>query len=158
MTKLPNDLIERLKLKYPGIPIGQIASDIFDEIKEETFNLGSCTIGMFGTFYCYKTFSTKRGREAVRFKFLLSKTFNNQIIHDKFLLDKIDKMINHRIDLNRIGDSILRRDENKQIQSLFVNRKRDANKKSKELLTETILNGMITDADSDTDPTNGANK
>ena len=93
--KIPPDIENILRKKYPNIDITQVIHDVFDTILEKTFDHGSCTIRSLGKFICFKTFSTRMGRDQVRFKFKASTTFVNKIKNDSFLVDKLACVKNH---------------------------------------------------------------
>lgn len=87
--KLSPIVKKKLEEKYPDIDITTIASDIFSEIANATFEDGACNVGGFGTFVCFKTFSPRIGRFIVKFKYLISRQFKQRIRLDDLLLSKV---------------------------------------------------------------------
>lgn len=85
--KVPPDVEKELRKKYPNIEIDKIVHDIFDKILQKCFQDGSCTIREFGKFDCFKVFSSRIGREQVRFKFKTTVALINKIRNDSYLLD-----------------------------------------------------------------------
>ena len=76
MIRLPKDVEFELKKKYQGINIKEFTNDLFMKILEKTFNDGASTIVGFGSFYCYKTFSSRLGHDVIRLKYNISKALN----------------------------------------------------------------------------------
>lgn len=91
MKKLPADVLRQLRTKFPNVPeLESIVDAVFTEIAEKTFDDGSCSVQKFGTFYCYKAFSSKKGKFVPRFKFRISRSFTNSINSDEFTLQRIN--------------------------------------------------------------------
>lgn len=146
LIRLPKDIEFTLQKKYPDFKdMVYFVHDLFEAIKNKSFDDGSCTLSSFGSFYSYKTFSGKKGRIVVRFKFAISKSFNEAIATDEYIINKIDKNISHRIKLDTLKKEWREhRDENKSMQNLFFNKKRETSRLTKEKVMNMIISDFVT--------------
>jgi len=83
---LSEDIENKLKKRFPNIPIKQIVDEIFDEIVKKTVTDGACSIRQLGKFVSYKTKSSKTLQDVVRFKFRISPTFDKCLKTDDYHL------------------------------------------------------------------------
>ena len=74
MYYLPKDIELELQRKFPDTHVTSIVNDIFQMMIDKIFNDGYCLIRRFGKFYAFNTFSSRKGKQVVRFKFKPSST------------------------------------------------------------------------------------
>ena len=144
MIRLPKDVEFELKKKYQGINIKEFTNDLFMKILEKTFNDGASTIVGFGSFYCYKTFSSRLGHDVIRLKYNISKALNKSIKRDKYLLSKVARgATNPVFEETRVSeDGKIRRDENKRLKECQI--LGDAMKKTKKKLQlDEVLESLV---------------
>lgn len=90
---LPPDVMRKLRQKYPEVKnLNNIISDVFEEIREKAIDDGSCLVFNFGTFYTYKTFSQRLGTTVARFKFMISRSFSNNLRDDSYIQTRIQRL------------------------------------------------------------------
>jgi len=89
MFKLPVDIETDLIKKYPNVDISNFVHDMITFIIQKACFDGSCSIRDFGKFLSYKIYSSRLGKETVRFKFKHSTSFLNRIKNDKYMLEKL---------------------------------------------------------------------
>lgn len=89
MYKLSPDVVENIKKKFPDSPIEKIIQYMFMEIVEKSITDGSCYIREFGKFVAFQTYSTKKKRTVIRFKFRPSVALLNKLNNDDYLLENI---------------------------------------------------------------------
>lgn len=135
MIRIPKDIENELKKndKYKDINISELINELFTLILSKTFNDGGCTIRLFGSFFSFKTFSKRHGKDVVRFKFQPSKMLKLNIRNDQYLLDKVpDAKENVSYDESRITkESQQRRDENKNLKECGIfNKAREKTKRN----------------------------
>ena len=141
MYRLPQDILARLKRKYPDIDnFDEIVNCIFEEIREKSITDGTCPIHKFGSFYTYKAFSGRKGVYVPRFKFRPSRAFMNAMNNDFYIVRKIDKVVERVYnELNRTEEHRILRDENYKAQQKVLN----SQKKIKEKINENIVHDEI---------------
>jgi len=89
MFKLPIDIENEIIRKYPDVDVINLFHDLTTIAIQKTCFDGSCNIRDFGKFIAYKIYSTRTGKDVVRFKFKLSTSFVNRLKNDKYLLEKL---------------------------------------------------------------------
>lgn len=143
MIKLPKDLEIKLKKKYPTVTnLEEIVNSVFQSIFEKAVEDGNCTILRFGSFFCYKTFSGRKGRDIIRFKFSISRKLDESIKTDDFLIKKVENFVKHDINLDRISDEKKQkiRNENQESKITIFNSKNTTKKKTHDtLVLEEVL-------------------
>lgn len=86
---LPEELENILKREFPQTPIKNIVHRLFELIVGKTTQEGSCHIRQFGKYLAYKTYSTKTGKNVIRFKYKISSSLNGLISEDDYILNNI---------------------------------------------------------------------
>lgn len=153
MYSLPNDLFLKIKSKYSNInekEILNLINDIFDGILNKTFDDGSCTIRKFGSFSSYISFSKRKGKDLVKFKFVISKILNQQIRDDIIIKNKINKFVKRIFDNKKINEDLLqRRASNYEKLLLTINNKKFTNKLTKNNEIREMIRGLLGKQQSD---------
>jgi len=98
MFELPSDIEQSLKRKYPSVNINKLFNDIIHQLLEKTFNDGACTIKRFGKFTAFSKYSKIKGKNRVRFKFIVAKSFTQKIIDDEYLLENLPVQVPNDFD------------------------------------------------------------
>ena len=89
MYSLPHDIETTLQRKFPNVHMTAVIDNIFQTILEKVFKDGSCSIRKFGKFFAFRTYSSRRGTNVIRFKFKMSNVLVNTISTDEYLLEHI---------------------------------------------------------------------
>ncbi|MCF8354352.1 MAG: hypothetical protein K9H48_07855 [Melioribacteraceae bacterium] len=87
--KVPKDIENSLKKKYPHVNIPEIVNDIFSMIVEKTFKHSSCSIRELGKFVAFQTYSGKLQKYTGRFKFQTANSLNSKIKKDNYLIENL---------------------------------------------------------------------
>lgn len=132
--ELPKDIIDRLQEKYPDAHISQISRDIITEIVSKTLRDGATVISSFGRFISYKTFSKKMNKPVIRFKFQISRSLDNKIKNDTYLLEHIPAKA--KSNLSEVQKKIL--EDKKHIRDANVKAQRQAIQISRKKTMENI--------------------
>ncbi|MFW6310964.1 MAG: hypothetical protein ACOC1K_01885 [Nanoarchaeota archaeon] len=93
--KVPKDIESKLKNKYPNLDVVQFINDLFNEIMQKSFAHGSCSIRELGRFIAFQTYSSKLGRNIVRFKFRPALSLTKKIKKDTYLLSTLPVKTKH---------------------------------------------------------------
>ena len=105
MIRLPKDVEKKLQKKYPKLNIKNFVRDLFTAVMQKSFDDGACTLREFGSFFCFKTFSSKDGKDVVRFKFRTARSLIRRLKEDKYLLKNVKSGgKNTRFNEDRIDD------------------------------------------------------
>lgn len=89
MFKVPKDIENSLKKKYPHVNIPEIVNEIFSMIIEKTFKHSSCSIRELGKFIAFQTYSGKLKRHTGRFKFQTANSLSSKIKKDNYLIENL---------------------------------------------------------------------
>lgn len=87
--RLPSDIEERMKMKYPNVNISVFFNDLMNEILQKTLSDSLCPIREFGKFLAYVTYSSKKEKNVVRFKFKPAFSLLNKIKNDEYLINNL---------------------------------------------------------------------
>lgn len=148
LYKLPADVKRALQNKFPNCKeLDEIIDSIFSEIRDKAFNDGSCLINLFGTFYTYKTFNSKKNKYVPRFKFKISRAFSKSFIDDQFLIDKIDKTMSRVFDAEKSTNEkyIKTRKKNNDTQKSILNNQRKLREKIDENLAHDEIASILSE-------------
>lgn len=89
MFKVPEDVQTELTKKYPNVYVKDFINDLFRLILEKTLKDSGCSIREFGKFLAFKTFSTRSGKEVIRFKFNIAHSLRTKLKDDDYLLKNL---------------------------------------------------------------------
>jgi len=150
MFELPKDIEQSLKRRYPSLNIQKLFNDIMDEILNKTFTDGTCPIKRFGKFSAFNKYSTKKGRNLVKFKFATVKSFTDKIKEDEYLLNQLPVKAKNEFNENHKAKCEGKEDEKQSTRDAL----REANQyerkvKDKRLARNEILNALMKDNDED---------
>lgn len=145
MYRLPQDIINRIKIKYPGIEnLEEIINYIFEEIREKSITDGSCSIHKFGSFYTYKSFSGRKGVYVPRFKFRPSRAFMDAMNSDFYIIRKIDKVMERIYDASkRTPEQKILRDVNFKSHEMILNNQRTIKEKIEENIVRDEISKIL---------------
>jgi len=87
--KIPEDVEQNLKRKYPEIDIKTFINSLFQEILDKVFRDGACPISGLGKFIAFVTYSSRINSNVVRFKFRPAAPLIKRIKRDQYLLEKL---------------------------------------------------------------------
>lgn len=89
MFKIPEDVENELSKKYPQLHVRSFVNDLIRLILEKTLKDSACTIREFGKYIAFKTFSSRNGKEVIRFKFNIAHSLRSKLKDDDYLLKNL---------------------------------------------------------------------
>lgn len=147
MFKLPEDVENDLKLKYPNFPVRNFVNSLFQSIIEKSTSDGSCGIRELGKFLSFVTYSSRLGKDVIRFKFKVTPALNEKIRTDEYLIKNLPIKAKNPFSKKNEESCISRRE---QRDANFVAQKEASilgKEKTSERITKDIINGVIKDSD-----------
>ena len=89
MFRLPKDIENELIHKYPHVDVVNLFHDTITLMVQKSCFDGLCSIREFGKFLAFKVFSSRLGKETIRFKFKHSISFLNRLKNDKYIIENL---------------------------------------------------------------------
>jgi nucleoid DNA-binding protein len=137
--KIPQDLEETLKKKFPDVHIQTVVHYVIQAILEKSLKDGSCSIREFGKFITFRTRSNKIGQDVIRFKFRISNTLNNKLRVDQYLLENIPV----KVQTPFTEENEEKTKDKKEQQQLNIAAQKEAEKLGKEMTMSNLVTNEI---------------
>jgi len=140
MYSLPKDIELELQRKFPDTHVTSIIDKLFQTMIDKIFDDGYCLIRRFGKFYAFNTFSSRKGKQVVRFKFKPSSTLLQIMNEDEYLIKNIPVKIKNVYDeKNESRCKLFREQKLENIKAASLSRANSDKKTSEKITMNKII-------------------